>query len=98
MKNQKHTDAKPKSQTMAKQNINNKKKYKKNNSKENETNQPWKYSYEEEKFSSGGGPWTLPNLSMISWRVCFEFVYNFQLGNTITNTRYIYRAFPPIVQ
>lgn len=26
MKNQKHTDAKPKSQTMAKQNINNKKK------------------------------------------------------------------------
>lgn len=38
MKNQKHTDAKPKSQTMAKQNINNKKKkYKKNNSKENET-------------------------------------------------------------
>lgn len=37
MKNQKHTDAKPKSQTMAKQNINNKKKNKKNNSKENET-------------------------------------------------------------
>lgn len=63
-------------------------------------NQPWKYSYEEEKFSSGcgGGPWTLPNLSMISWRVCCEFVYNFQLGNTITNTRYICRAFPPIVQ
>lgn len=28
MKNQKHTDAKPKSQTMAKQNINNKKKKK----------------------------------------------------------------------
>lgn len=63
-------------------------------------NQPWKYSYEEEKFSSGGGggPWTLPNLSMISWWVCCEFVYNFQLGNTITNTRYICRAFPPIVQ
>lgn len=63
-------------------------------------NQPWKYSYEEEKFSSGGGggPWTLPNLSMISWWVFCEFVYNFQLGNTITNTRYICRAFPPIVQ
>lgn len=29
MKNQKHTDAKPKSQTMAKQNINNKKKIEK---------------------------------------------------------------------
>lgn len=36
MKNQKHTEANSKSQTMAKQNINNKKN-KKNNSKENET-------------------------------------------------------------
>lgn len=32
---------------------------------------------------------------MISWRDCCEFVYDFQLGNTITNTRYIYRAFSP---
>lgn len=37
MKNQKHTEANPKNQTMAKQNINNKKKNKKNNTKENET-------------------------------------------------------------
>lgn len=33
MKNQKHTDAKPKSQTMAKQNINNKKKIRKTTAK-----------------------------------------------------------------
>lgn len=38
MKNQKHTDAKPKSQTMAKQNINNKKKTRKTTAKKTKRN------------------------------------------------------------
>lgn len=81
----KNTQAKPKGKTMAKQNINNKKK--KYNRKENETkilNQPWKYSYEEWKFSCDG-PWTLPNLSMFSGQIWCEFVHNSKLGMNTHN-------------